>query len=198
MPRLRPPASGAPSVTIAWPLPDSPTKLTPSIHLALTFIAPPGTAARSRHCPAGGVARWVTDGRMVGPQALEMSARRPARARRARGSGATDPSSGRRPLGRTPYCKALLVMPISYAYAVGGIPLLRRGQVPPCLLLGRNTSGAVRTGRAHFHGRPERRGREGPVETPPSLTPDGTRAAGPGHANARRGPRSLTEMPKTS
>ena len=36
-PRLRPPASGAPSTTIAWPLPVSATKLTPSIHLMRCF-----------------------------------------------------------------------------------------------------------------------------------------------------------------
>jgi hypothetical protein len=36
---LRPPLSGSPSITTAWPLPDSPTKLTPSIHLMRVFIA---------------------------------------------------------------------------------------------------------------------------------------------------------------
>src|ERR1700687_2364086 len=39
-PRLRPPASAAPSTTSAWPLPVSATKLTPSIHFAdaLNFV----------------------------------------------------------------------------------------------------------------------------------------------------------------
>jgi len=38
MPMLRPPFSGAPSMTTAWPVSDSPTKLTPSIHFTLTCI----------------------------------------------------------------------------------------------------------------------------------------------------------------
>ena len=41
MPTLRPPASGAPSMTTAWPLPLSTTKETCSDHLTLAFIALP-------------------------------------------------------------------------------------------------------------------------------------------------------------
>src|SRR5690606_40600571 len=40
-PRLRPPWSGGPSITTAWPLPDSPTNMASPTHFTLAFIYRP-------------------------------------------------------------------------------------------------------------------------------------------------------------
>src|SRR5690606_68813 len=50
-PRLRPPWSGGPSITTAWPLPDSPTNMASPTHFTLAFIyRPPIKFARQgRH-----------------------------------------------------------------------------------------------------------------------------------------------------
>src|SRR5439155_18304994 len=45
-PRFRPPASGAPSTTSAWPLSVSATKVTPSVHLIRVFTPPPCTQSQ--------------------------------------------------------------------------------------------------------------------------------------------------------